>query len=164
MDDFSNINEEEQRDILNEAYLYITKGRYPDGCETDRKRTICRKAKKFTVNRNGELFCRKKKGKKVGYTHCHRTHEHSTSKGWWWLRLSRHLCCHSTLQWGGSCRLRVWTELDEKSLLQSIWYPDLTLVPIKENTEEKNNPCSLPTAYRNWLSFRPVIFLQKIFA
>ena len=67
MDVLSNLNEEGQRDLLDEAYLYITEGRYPDGCGADRKRTIRRKAKKFTVNSRGELFFRKKKGKKVGW-------------------------------------------------------------------------------------------------
>ena len=62
MDDLSNVDEEERRDLLDEAYLYITEGRYPDGCRAKRKRTIRGKAKKF----NGELFYRKKKGKKVG--------------------------------------------------------------------------------------------------
>ena len=51
-------------DVLGKAYLHKTEGRYPDGCGADRQRTICRKAKKFTVNRNGELFYKKKKGKK----------------------------------------------------------------------------------------------------
>ena len=32
MDNLSNMDEEEKRDLLDEAYLYITKGRYPDGC------------------------------------------------------------------------------------------------------------------------------------
>ena len=66
MDDLSNVDEEEQGDLLDEAYLYITEGRYPDGCGADRKRAIRRKAKKFTVNSNGELFYKNKKGKKVG--------------------------------------------------------------------------------------------------
>ena len=65
MDDFSNMDEDEQRDLLDEAYLYITEGCYPDGCGADQKRTIRRKAKEFTVNTNGELFYRKK-GKKIG--------------------------------------------------------------------------------------------------
>ena len=67
MDDLSNMDEKNRElDLLDEAYLYITEGCYPDGCGADRKRTFCRKAKKFTVNSNGELFYRKKKGKKVG--------------------------------------------------------------------------------------------------
>ena len=31
IDDLGNVDGEEQRDLLDEAYLYITEGRYPDG-------------------------------------------------------------------------------------------------------------------------------------
>ena len=37
MDDLSNVDEEEQEEVLNEAYLYITEGRYPDGCGADKE-------------------------------------------------------------------------------------------------------------------------------
>ena len=36
MDDLSNVDKEEQRDILDEAYLYITEGHYPGGCEEEK--------------------------------------------------------------------------------------------------------------------------------
>ena len=52
------------RDLFQEAYLYLTKHRYPPGCENSRKRSIRKKAGKFVV-RDGVMFFKKKKKGKV---------------------------------------------------------------------------------------------------
>ena len=45
----------EESGLLKEIYLYLTEGRYPDGCTRERKRTIRRKAEK-SITRDGQLF------------------------------------------------------------------------------------------------------------
>ena len=45
-------------DLLDKAYIYLTEGRYPNGCKGNEKRVIRRKAAKF-VTRDGELLYKK---------------------------------------------------------------------------------------------------------
>ena len=50
--------------LVKDAYNYITRKIYPDGCSANRKRVIRKKALKFSVSENGELLYRhKQKGK-----------------------------------------------------------------------------------------------------
>ena len=52
------------RDLVQEAYVYLTEHRYPPGCISSRKRSIRKKAGKFVV-REGEMFFKKKRKGKV---------------------------------------------------------------------------------------------------
>ena len=50
--------------LVKDAYLYITRKTYPDGCSANRKRVIRKKSLKFEGSHNGELLYRhKQKGK-----------------------------------------------------------------------------------------------------
>ena len=55
---------EEGRNLVQEAYIYLTEHRYPQDCTYTRKRSIRKKAGKFVV-RDGELFFKKKRKGKV---------------------------------------------------------------------------------------------------
>ena len=59
--------EEAERDLqlVEEAYSYVTKKKYPPGCSDVRKRVIRRKAQKFIV-KDGEMFYKQQKKGKVG--------------------------------------------------------------------------------------------------
>ena len=52
------------RDLVQEAYVYLTEHRYPPGCISSWKRSIRKKAGKFVV-REGEMFFKKKRKGKV---------------------------------------------------------------------------------------------------
>jgi len=52
------------RDLVQEAYVYLTEHRYQPGCISSRKRSIRKKAGKFVV-REGEMFFKKKRKGKV---------------------------------------------------------------------------------------------------
>ena len=58
------LDQAEENDLVEDVYIYLTKGQYPVNCAANRKRVIRRKAEKFRV-RNGELFYIKKKSRKV---------------------------------------------------------------------------------------------------
>ena len=51
-------------DLVEEAFLYITEKRYPDGASASRKRQIRKKSEKFTVI-DGELYYKPGKDKQV---------------------------------------------------------------------------------------------------
>lgn len=82
---------EEEGDIMENAYVYLTEKRYPDGCTANTKRAIRRKASKFEV-RNGELLylkCKKMKdGTKANHLDycntvvCHINYHISYRKRW----------------------------------------------------------------------------------
>ena len=59
---------QEEEDLVEKAYLYLTEHRYPDGCSKNEKRIIRRKTSKFLV-RDGDLLYKKtvqgSNGKKV---------------------------------------------------------------------------------------------------
>ena len=46
---------QEEEDLVEKAYLYLTEQRYPDGCSKNEKRIIRRKTSKFVV-RDGDLL------------------------------------------------------------------------------------------------------------
>ncbi|KAL5503220.1 hypothetical protein EMCRGX_G010137 [Ephydatia muelleri] len=51
-------------DLVGEVYKYLVSGKYCDGASRERKRTIRKKALKFSVSNKGELLYRqKRKGK-----------------------------------------------------------------------------------------------------
>ena len=54
-------------DLVEEAYVYTTEKTYLDGCSANRKRVIRKKALKFHVGDNGELFYRYRTKGKVGH-------------------------------------------------------------------------------------------------
>ena len=54
--------------LLQEAYIFLTKKKYPDGCTNLRTRVIRNKALKFKV-KDGELFYKAKKGKVANLKH-----------------------------------------------------------------------------------------------
>ncbi len=51
---------EDEDDLLENAYVYLTDQCYPGGSSTNEKRAIRRKAEKFVL-RNGELLYKKSK-------------------------------------------------------------------------------------------------------
>ena len=55
--------DDEEGDIVlvEKAYLYITKGNYPEGTTKNEKRSIRRKAERLT-DRNGEIYYKKRGG------------------------------------------------------------------------------------------------------
>ena len=59
---------EQDNDLLEKAYIYLTERRYPENSSSNDKRIIRRKAAKFNM-RDGELFYKKRvlgfDGKKV---------------------------------------------------------------------------------------------------
>ena len=51
-------------DLVGEVFEYLLSGKYCDGASKERKRTMRKKALKFSVSSRGELFYRqKRKGK-----------------------------------------------------------------------------------------------------
>ena len=44
-----------ETDLVDAVFLYLTEGKYSDGCSNTRKRSIRKKAKKFVV-RNGVMY------------------------------------------------------------------------------------------------------------
>lgn len=64
MDESFNDTEEtgEAGDLVQEVYVYLTERRYPSNSTEARKRSIRRKAAKFSI-RDGELYFKKKKKK-----------------------------------------------------------------------------------------------------
>ena len=62
-------NAEGNEQLLQEAYIFLTEKRYPNGCTELRKRVIRKKALKFVV-KDGELFYKTKKGKVKTLTAC----------------------------------------------------------------------------------------------
>ena len=60
------LDQAEENNLVEDVYIYWTKGKYLDNCAANRKRVIRRKAEKFRV-RNRELFYIKKKSRKVNY-------------------------------------------------------------------------------------------------
>ena len=55
---------DQECDLVEQAYQYVTTRVYPEGCSDTRKRTIRKKAKKFEV-KEGELFYKQKCREKV---------------------------------------------------------------------------------------------------
>ena len=49
---------------IEEAYVYLTSKKYPNGCSDNRKRIIRKKSQKFLIE-NGELFYKQKQKGKV---------------------------------------------------------------------------------------------------
>ena len=55
-------------DVVGEVFEYLLSGKYCDGASRERKRTIRKKALKFSVSSIGELFYRqKRKGKAITF-------------------------------------------------------------------------------------------------
>ncbi|KAL5488585.1 hypothetical protein EMCRGX_G017552 [Ephydatia muelleri] len=55
-------------DLVGEVFEYLLSGKYCDGASKERKRTIRKKALKFSVSSRGELFYRqKRKGKEITF-------------------------------------------------------------------------------------------------
>ena len=67
MEDFNNyalVEELEDVDLVDGAFLYSTQSRYPKRCSDARKRAIRKKAEMFVI-RDGVMFFKKKKKDKV---------------------------------------------------------------------------------------------------
>ena len=52
-------------DLVGQVYEYLVSGKYCDGASMERKRTIRKKALKFSVSNKRELFCRQKRNGKA---------------------------------------------------------------------------------------------------
>ena len=50
-------HDSDEDDLLEQAYIFRTTGKYPEGCTTNKKRSIRRNAEKLVL-RNGELYKR----------------------------------------------------------------------------------------------------------
>ena len=55
----SNDYAEKEIELVEEAYVYLTSKKYPNGCSDNRKRIIRKKSQKFLIE-NGELFYKQK--------------------------------------------------------------------------------------------------------
>ena len=65
MEDYeSNDYAEKEIELVEEAYVYLTSKKYPNGRSDDRKRIIRKKSQKFPIE-NGELFYKQKQKGKV---------------------------------------------------------------------------------------------------
>ena len=67
MEDFNEyalVEEPEDVDLVDGAFLYLTQSRYPKGCSDARKRAIRKKAGMFVIC-DGVIFFKKKKKDKV---------------------------------------------------------------------------------------------------
>ena len=53
-------HDSDEDDLLEQAYIFRTTGKYPEGCTTNKKRSIRRKAEKLVL-RNGGLYKRQKR-------------------------------------------------------------------------------------------------------
>ena len=62
------VMEKEVEDValIKDVYTYLASKVYPDDCPGNRKRVIRKKALKFLISENGELFYRHKQKGKVG--------------------------------------------------------------------------------------------------
>ena len=58
-----------ESDLVGEVFEYLLSGKYCDGVSKERKRTIRKKALKFSVSSRGELFYRQKR-KGMAITFC----------------------------------------------------------------------------------------------
>ena len=54
-------------DLVGEVYEYLVSGKYCDGASRERKRTIRKKALKFSVSNKGEIFYRQERKGKSSY-------------------------------------------------------------------------------------------------
>ena len=61
----SSVESDNEVDLVDAVYLYLTEGIYPNECSSTRKRSIRKKSKKFII-KDGVLFFKKKKKNKVG--------------------------------------------------------------------------------------------------
>ena len=61
----SSVESDNEVDLVDAVYLYLTEGIYPNKCSSFRKRSIRKKSKKFII-KDGVLFFKKKKKNKVG--------------------------------------------------------------------------------------------------
>ena len=52
--------EEKEETLIRNAYVYLTKKNYPEGCTSNEKRVIRKKSLKFQISENGELLYRHK--------------------------------------------------------------------------------------------------------
>ena len=57
-------SEERDQELVEQAYSYITTSTYPPECTENRKKVICKKAKKFELE-DGELYYKQKQKGKV---------------------------------------------------------------------------------------------------
>ena len=65
MEDYkSNDYAEKEIELVEEAYVYLTSKKYPNGCSDNRKRIIRKKSQKFLIE-SGELFYKQKQKGKV---------------------------------------------------------------------------------------------------
>ena len=67
MEDFNKyalVEEPEDIDLVDDAFLYLTESRYTEECSDLRKRAIRKKAGMFVI-RNGVMFFKKKKDKVI---------------------------------------------------------------------------------------------------
>ena len=73
--------------LVKDAYTYITRKVYPEGCSVNRKRVIRNKALKFEVAVSGELLYRHKQKGKVSRPTCFTVHGYKEG-----LRAPPYLC------------------------------------------------------------------------